>query len=208
MQRYHSNSIRCIFLLLDTHPRAAPVIGRALFWCHRGNRMMGILTHERKRNRWVWLAPSARLPFRHAWGSQAAAAAVGPLAHPSEEGGSVRGDFFFPFPFSFPPPLLGTEAERGPAGYAAAVGLHPRVWRLGLHRGARDGRRHARDGEKETKSRKFFSEASKRFQPVLFSWGGPLLEKLRPQFSVEAKPAFFQCPRWSKFVFLWCIGVS
>lgn len=51
MQRYHSNSIRCIFLLLDTHPRAASMIGRAFFGCRWGNRMMGILTHERKCNR-------------------------------------------------------------------------------------------------------------------------------------------------------------
>lgn len=36
------------------------------------------------------------------------------------------------------------------------------------------------------------------------SWGGLLHEKLRPQFIVGAKPAFFQRPRWSKFVFLWC----
>lgn len=29
--------------------------------------------------------------------------------------------------------FLGTGAEWGLAGYAAAVGLHPRVWRLGLY---------------------------------------------------------------------------
>ncbi|KAI9530231.1 hypothetical protein NQZ68_004248 [Dissostichus eleginoides] len=66
---------------------------------------------------------------------------VGRPAHPSEEkGGSLR--VFF---------CLGTGAEWGPAGYAAAVGLHPRVWRLGLHRRARETRRHTRDGEKENK---------------------------------------------------------
>lgn len=109
MQRYHSNSIRCIFLLLDTHPRAAPLIGWALFWCHWGNQMMGILTHERKCNGWFWLAPPVRLPFRHEWCLQAARAAVGQFTHPSEErGGSARFAFLF-----FSPP---SASVREPSG--------------------------------------------------------------------------------------------
>lgn len=98
-------------------------------------------------------------------------------------------------------PCLSTGAERGPAGFAAAVGLHPRVWRLGLHWRAGEKRRHASDGEKETKRRKFFNEVSKQFELVLVFCGGLPLENLLLQFILEANPAFFQCPRWSKFVF-------
>lgn len=46
-QRYHSNNIRCILVFLETL-RSRAVIGRLFFGCHWGNRMMGILTHERK----------------------------------------------------------------------------------------------------------------------------------------------------------------
>lgn len=94
--------------------------------------------------------------------------------------------FFFVFRF-----CLGTEAERGPAGYAATVGLHPRVWRLGLHWRVRERRRHARDGEKETKRRKFFNEVCKQFPFALRSRGGLLLEKLRLQFIVGAQASVF-----------------
>ena len=161
MQRYHSNSIRCLFLLLDTHPRAAPVIGRALFWCHRGgNRMMGILTHERKRQRRLWLAAS-RGPHSGSREihSEPRLPLDGPHVRLEEAGGSGRlflffSPFFF-FGFFFFPLCLGTGAERGPAGYAAAVGLHPRVWRLGSRWRPRGRRRQARDGERETKRRKF-----------------------------------------------------
>lgn len=144
------------------------------------------LTHERKRSRKIRLAPSVRPPFSHWWGLHGAEAPVGPLTHPSEEEGGSARLFFFVFRF-----CLGTEAERGPAGYAATVGLHPRVWRLGLHWRVRERRRHARDGEKETKRRKFFNEVCKQFPFALRSRGGLLLEKLRLQFIVGAQASVF-----------------
>lgn len=58
---------------------------------------------------------------------------------------------------------LGTGAEWGPAGNAAAAGLHPRVWQLESHWRAGEKRRHVRDGETETKRRKFFNWKSGHF---------------------------------------------
>lgn len=147
-------------LLLDTHPRAAAVIGWALFGCHWGNRMMGILTHERKCQRRISLAASVRLPFRHMWGVQKAEAPIGLFAYPSDEGGSTGFSFFLLFFFFW---CLGTGAEWGPAGSAAAAGLHPRVWRLESHWRAGEKRRHVRNGETETKRRKFFYWKSGHF---------------------------------------------
>lgn len=112
----------------------------------------------------------------------------------------------------FPPPLLlflflvCTEAERGPAGYAATVCLHPRVWRLGLHRRARGRRGRARNGEREAKRRKSVNEVSELFALGPLSGSGLQLEKLRLPSAVGANSAISQRPPWSNFV-VFCLFV-
>lgn len=86
----HSNSIRRVLLLLDTHPRGALVIGWAFFGCHWGNRMTASLTHGRKCHRRISLAPSVRLPFKHWSGGQGTEAAIGPFGRPTNEGAGPR----------------------------------------------------------------------------------------------------------------------
>lgn len=74
-------------------------------------------------------------------------AAIGRFTHPSE---AERQGCLFPLSILFIYFCLSTGAEWGPAGYSAAVGLHPRVWRqLQLHWRAGERRRH---GEGETKN--------------------------------------------------------
>lgn len=111
--------------------------------------------------------------------------AVGRFTSPSEERGRDELHAFSPF-FSFfsssPLLRLGTEAERGPVGFcAAAVGLHPRVWRLGLRGGDGGMPEMVKKKQREASS---FHEVSERLGALLFSGGGFLLGKLRPHFIV------------------------
>lgn len=95
--------------------------------------------------------------------------------------------------FSHPPLLflVCTEAERGPAGNAATVGLHPRVWRLGLPRRANGRRGRARYGERQTKRPvKFVNEVWEHLALGPLSESGLQLEKLRLLLAVGASPAF------------------
>lgn len=92
--------------------------------------------------------------------------------------------------------LVCTEAERGSAGYAATVGLHPRVWRLGLHRRARRSRGRAGDGDGEPERRQSVDEVSE-----LSAAGPPSESGLQPQklrlLSAVAEPALSWRPSWT-----------
>ena len=155
MQRYHSNSIRCFFF---PPPPGYTSSSRLCDWMSTLWVSLG-QPNDGNFNTWAEMSP------QNFTGSPSAAP-IQPRVRCTKRGGGHwavrmsiwwRTTLFFSFLFFF---CFGTGAEWGPAGYAAAVGLHPRVWRLGLHWIAEEKRRHARDGEKETKRRKFFSEVS------------------------------------------------
>ena len=219
MQRYHSNSIRCLFLLLDTHPRAAPVIGRALFWCHRGgNRMMGILTHERKRQRRLWLAAS-RGPHSGSREihSEPRLPLDGPHVRLEEAGGSGRLFLFFFLPSSSSASFFSLFASvREPSG-DQLVTRRPWVstreyggWDRAGDRGG-DGDKPEMVKEKQ-RGASFFNQVSTQLPAcAAFPPLGLLPENVAPALHCRGAGASVfspRCPRWSKFVFcfflFWC----
>lgn len=140
--------------------------------------MMRILPHERKRSAEASFHPLVtltRIPNCR-W-----------TVHPSVWGRGRTSALIAPPPLLF---LVCTEAERGPAGYAATVGLRPRVWRLGLRPRAKGRRGRARYGERQTKRCKLLNEVSEHFALGPLSESGLQLEKLRVHWAVEATPAF------------------
>ena len=106
---------------------------------------------------------------------------------------------FFPTPCRRRPPLpLLYGSRTGASWYAATVGLHPRVWRLGLHRRARGRRGCARDGERKTKRRKSVNEPSEVFAlgPAAV-WKRPPAREAAP--ALGANPAISPRPPQSNF---------
>lgn len=191
--------------LLETRPRAVFVIGGALLWCHQGDRMMKIWPRERKRNRWNGAGAPRKPPPSHWWVPGGSQTVVGPFTHPSEEQEGLGCIFPTPSPPlrrppPSPPPLPRLYGSRRGADWLRGdtVGLHPRVWRLGLHRGARGRRGRARDGEGETKRRRSVNEVSGLFALGPLSGSGLQPEKLPS--AVGANPAISQRPQWSNFV--------